>query len=119
MRFYLWVYYFRLHSRKPAPCPISAFSPCRCWPHAAATPNVQNLVLLTDDDFAPWSFVAADGALQGISVDLARAACAELSATCEFKAMPFAQLLPTLRQGQGDAIISASSLMPAWPRTLP
>ena len=77
---------------------------------AAATPNVQNLVLLTDNDFAPWSFVAADGALQGISVDLARAACAELSATCEFKAMPFAQLLPTLRQGQGDAIISGLKL---------
>jgi polar amino acid transport system substrate-binding protein len=70
----------------------------------------KTLVLLTDEDFAPWSFKAADGALTGISVDMARAACAELQISCEIKALPFAELLPALRAEKGDAIISGLRL---------
>lgn len=72
----------------------------------AARPKLNALVLLADDDFAPWSFKTADGSFQGISVDLARAACAELEVNCEIKPLPFAQLLSTLRQGGGDAIVT-------------
>ena len=65
---------------------------------------------LTDRDFPPFSFQNADGAMTGISVDLAAAACAELKITCQFIAKPFAELLTALKNHEGEAIISAVSM---------
>jgi polar amino acid transport system substrate-binding protein len=70
----------------------------------------KSLQLLTDDDFAPWSFKAADGAMTGISVEVARAACAEAKIECEIRPLPFQDLLPALRTGKGDVIISGLRL---------
>jgi polar amino acid transport system substrate-binding protein len=66
----------------------------------------RSVTLLTDQDFAPWSFVDADGALRGVSIDLARQACAELGLSCAFKSMPFGALRKALADGGGDAIVS-------------
>ncbi len=66
----------------------------------------RKLTMLADSDFAPWSFVAADGSLKGISVDLALAACKAISATCTVKAMGFNELLPALQRREADIIIS-------------
>jgi polar amino acid transport system substrate-binding protein len=62
--------------------------------------------LLTDEDFAPFSFKNGDGKMVGASVELAEAACAELRAKCIIIAKPFNDLLPALDRGEGDAIIS-------------
>jgi polar amino acid transport system substrate-binding protein len=62
--------------------------------------------LLADDDFAPWSYAGADGKQQGLTVELAREACAELRLACEIVPLPFAELLPALQRGEGDVIIS-------------
>jgi ABC-type amino acid transport substrate-binding protein len=43
------------------------------------------LTLLTDEDFAPWSFKASDGTLKGVSVDLATAACVDVEIKCQIK----------------------------------
>ncbi|WP_196503837.1 transporter substrate-binding domain-containing protein [Aestuariivirga litoralis] len=66
----------------------------------------KTLVLLTDEDFAPFSFKAADGHLNGISVELAVAACAELKIQCQVKTLPFAGLLDALKGKQGNAVIA-------------
>lgn len=66
--------------------------------------------LLTDQDFAPFSFPANDGSQSGLSVELARAACAELRLACEVVAMPHAGLLPALLRGEGDVIITGAKL---------
>jgi polar amino acid transport system substrate-binding protein len=66
--------------------------------------------LLTDKDFAPYSYVSAEGAPAGMSVELARSACAELKLACEFVPLPFGELMPALERGDGDAIISAVKL---------
>jgi polar amino acid transport system substrate-binding protein len=71
------------------------------------------LRLLAETDFAPWSFALEDGALAGISIDLVRLACIEAGLTCEITASPFTALLPTLRRGEGDAIVSGLRLSPA------
>lgn len=62
--------------------------------------------LLTDDDFAPFSFKTGAGSMTGLSVELAQAACAELRLKCVIIARPFNELLPALNRGEGDAIIS-------------
>lgn len=66
--------------------------------------------LLADKDFAPFSFVAGDGSQAGLSVDLAREACAELRLACEIVPLPFAELLPALERGDGDVIVSGARL---------
>jgi polar amino acid transport system substrate-binding protein len=67
---------------------------------------------LTDIEFPPFSFQNTDGAMTGISVDLAIAACAELKITCQFIPKPFAELLPALKNHEGDAIIAGVRLNP-------
>lgn len=64
------------------------------------------VVLIADDDFAPWSFKAADGTLQGISVELAVAACKEAGLACTISAKPFSELVPSLRKGEAQLVVS-------------
>jgi polar amino acid transport system substrate-binding protein len=72
----------------------------------ALLPVAGEVTLLTDDDFAPWSFLGEDGQPRGIAVDLALAACRAARMTCKVKALVFAKLRPALMAKQGDAIIS-------------
>lgn len=62
--------------------------------------------LLTDDNFAPWSFMSAENTVKGISVELALAVCTEMRLQCEVKEMPFVELMPALLRGDGDVVIS-------------
>ena len=75
-----------------------------------ATPPSERVVgpitLLTDDNFAPFSFRDTKGAMVGIAVDMALQACAEVNLACQLKPLPFAELLPALARGEGDVIIS-------------
>jgi polar amino acid transport system substrate-binding protein len=73
-------------------------------------PEIGNLVLLTDRDFAPWSFVDEKGTAQGISVDLAVAACGAAKLACTVQPVDFEELEPALSRGTGDAIISGMRL---------
>lgn len=62
--------------------------------------------LLTDEDFAPFSFKNADGSVTGLAVDMAQASCTELRLKCVVVAKPFSELLPALNRNEGDTIIS-------------
>lgn len=66
----------------------------------------KNLTLVADGDFAPWSFVDGEGAVKGVSVDLAIAACKALAVTCTVKPVAFSDLLPSLQRGEGDVVVS-------------
>jgi polar amino acid transport system substrate-binding protein len=63
-------------------------------------------VLLADADFAPWSFVGADGTAQGIAVDITRKACQLAGVACDIRLRPFDALLPDLRAAAADGIVS-------------
>jgi polar amino acid transport system substrate-binding protein len=69
-----------------------------------------NVVLLADQDFAPWSFLDADGTLQGIAVELARSACTEAIMTCELRSVAFEQLKPTFQSPDVQGIVSGPKL---------
>jgi polar amino acid transport system substrate-binding protein len=68
------------------------------------------VVLLADQDFAPWSFLDAAGQLQGISVDLARKACTEAAMTCELRPVVFEQLKTAFQSADVQGVISGPKL---------
>ncbi len=67
---------------------------------------------LTDNDYAPFNYMDEDGVLVGFNIDLARAICLELEATCDIKARPWDELLTALRRGEADAVIAGHAVTP-------
>ena len=68
--------------------------------------------LLAEGDYPPFSFQNSDTAIVGISVDIAMAACAEIKMNCQIVVKPFADLLPALKNHEGDVIITGLRLTP-------
>lgn len=66
--------------------------------------------LAVDGDFAPYSFVSASGGPAGLSVELALAACAELKAACTVAARSYDDLIPALRRGEVDVVVTGPRL---------
>ncbi|MGL5446743.1 MAG: transporter substrate-binding domain-containing protein [Rhabdaerophilum sp.] len=69
--------------------------------------RVSMIRFLTEDEYPPFNFAAADGQLQGFNIDLARAICAELNATCTIQPRRWDLLLPALDNDGGDAVIAS------------
>ncbi|MCA3626805.1 MAG: transporter substrate-binding domain-containing protein [Methylobacterium sp.] len=72
-----------------------------------AGPRIATIRFLTEDDYPPFNFVAADGQLQGFNIDLARAICAEIEAQCTIQPRRWDLLLPALDTNEGDAVIAS------------
>ncbi|MEP2760590.1 MAG: transporter substrate-binding domain-containing protein [Hyphomicrobiales bacterium] len=68
---------------------------------------------LMSDDFPPFSYRARDGQLDGLYVDFARVLCNELSISCQILVTPYIDLVGTLNDGKGDAILSGMSVRAA------
>lgn len=79
-------------------------------PNASDMSNISTLRFLTTADFPPFNYRDAAGELVGFNVDLARAICDMLSATCTIQAWPWAQAADALDENQGDALISGIAL---------
>lgn len=69
------------------------------------------LRFLTQGAYPPFTYRNGEGRLAGFDVDLARALCARLAADCTFATRRWRDLLPALKRGEGDAIVS-SMLIP-------
>ncbi len=61
---------------------------------------------LTDDNFPPFSYRNARGALAGFNIVLADAVCKDLRLKCRFVAKPWDGVVAALLAGEGDAILS-------------
>jgi polar amino acid transport system substrate-binding protein len=75
--------------------------------------GVQELRILTDDDYPPFGFITAAGMLSGFNVDLARALCEELKLTCRIQARRWDKLIEALNAKEGDAILASLAIRPA------
>lgn len=73
---------------------------------------------LMTDDFPPFSYLARDGQLDGLYVDFARLLCEELSISCQILVRPYIDLVGTLNDGKGDAILSGLSIPSALEQDL-
>ncbi|MBC8129285.1 MAG: transporter substrate-binding domain-containing protein [Rhizobiaceae bacterium] len=80
----------------------------------------ERIRFLTSVDYPPFNFLDARGRLGGFNVDLVRAACEELDLLerCQIEARPFAELLPALQAGDGDAIVAGLGVTAAMRETL-
>ncbi len=63
-------------------------------------PTPRSLRIVTDDEFPPLHFTDAEGQPAGFSVELARAVCEKLQASCTIQIRRFDTLLPALGGGQ-------------------
>ncbi len=78
-------------------------------------PDISKMVrlkFLTTTDFPPFNFIDRKKRLAGFHVDLARAICAELNVLprCQIQALPWDELLPAIKTGDGKAIIAGLSV---------
>ena len=65
------------------------------------------LVIGTDATYPPFEFIAANGELAGVDVDMGRALAAHLGKPVEFKNIAFDGLITALKTGSIDIIISS------------
>ncbi|NDW05028.1 transporter substrate-binding domain-containing protein [Jiella sp. 40Bstr34] len=74
----------------------------------------QRIRFLTSTDYPPFNFLDGEGRLTGFNVDLARAICEELGilARCQIEALPFADVVPALKRGDGEAIVAGLAMNP-------
>lgn len=77
---------------------------------ASDLPRRVVLRFLTESDYPPFNFYDEDGVLTGFNVDLARAICLELQATCDIKVRPWGELLPALKRGEADGVIAGHAI---------
>lgn len=77
---------------------------------SVAPRNRPVLRIFMDSDFPPFNFLDEEGALTGFNVDLARAICLETNAACDVQAKPWDDLLPALRRGEVDAVMSGLAI---------
>jgi arginine transport system substrate-binding protein len=68
-----------------------------------------------EPSYPPFEQTNAKGEIEGFDVDVAKAICKEISATCHFKSQSFDSLIPSLIKNRGgfDAAISAIDITEA------
>lgn len=76
--------------------------------HKGDLAGLQRLRFLTTLDFPPFNYMDNDGKLSGLNIEIARTICKELeiSGLCQIQALPWDELQPALKSGQGEAIIA-------------
>lgn len=76
------------------------------------TTNNDVLRIATEGAYAPFNYTNADGSLGGFDVDIANALCAKMQTECQISAQDWDGIIPALKTGKFDAIISAMSVTP-------
>ncbi len=64
----------------------------------------------TEAAYAPFEYKDDTGELKGMEIELAKVYCERIKAKCEFVNMDFDSLIPALKAGKIDAIISQMSI---------
>jgi len=72
--------------------------------HAA---DIKTIRFATEATYPPFEYIDSTGKIKGFDIDIGYALCAQIKAQCEFSNQPFNSLIPSLKIGKFDAIISA------------
>jgi polar amino acid transport system substrate-binding protein len=89
------------------PVVVPSFWDPRRRPERPDLSRIKVIRFLTETDYPPFNFAAADGSPQGFNVDLARVMCEELKAGCTVQMRRFETLLASLNEQRGDAVIAS------------
>lgn len=76
----------------------------------ATTSSPATLKIATEGAYAPFNYTTNDGKLAGFDVDLANALCDKMQVTCTINAQEWDGIIPALKSGKYDAIVSAMSV---------
>ena len=71
------------------------------------------VTILADDDFPPFSYAGPEGEAQGIAVEVAQAACQELRINCQMVLMPW-RSLSGLRHYPNRRISGCTRRLECW-----
>jgi lysine-arginine-ornithine-binding protein len=74
--------------------------------------TAQTLRIGTEGAYPPFEYRDAAGTLKGLDVDVGNALCAEMKVTCTWMPQDFDGLIPAIRAGKIDIIISSLSMTP-------
>jgi len=77
---------------------------------AAAAEAQDKVRIATEGSYAPFSFKAPDGTLQGFDVDIARALCDRAHMECTIVAQAWDGIIPGLLTKKYDAIVASMSI---------
>lgn len=80
---------------------------------AADLPKRVAIRFVTDSDYPPFNYQDEEGVLTGFNIDMARAICLELGATCDIQVRPWAEMVPALLRRDADAVIASHVVSPA------
>lgn len=72
----------------------------------------QELKVATSGNQPPFNAISKDGQLMGLEIDLIRAIAETMNVDLNLTSMPFPELLPALRAGKVDMVISGLSITP-------
>ncbi|MFT3741289.1 MAG: lysine/arginine/ornithine ABC transporter substrate-binding protein [Gammaproteobacteria bacterium] len=74
---------------------------------AALPPTI---TFATEATYPPFEYVAPSGEIKGFDIELAKALCQTLNVQCTFTNQPWQSLIPSLKLGKFDALISAMGI---------
>lgn len=66
--------------------------------------------IATEGAYPPFNFVAADGSLQGMDVEIGKALCAAMQAKCTIVANDWDGMIPGLKSNKFDAVLASMSI---------
>ena len=72
--------------------------------------GAERLRIGVDPGYPPFSEIDEDGRLKGFDIDIALALCARMDTACSFVRQDWEGLIPGLRAGKFDAIVSSMSI---------
>lgn len=92
-----------------APALAQSRAPVGATPADASTATNRRAAIrfVTDSDYPPFNYIDEDGQLTGFNVDVARAICLELSATCDIQRRPWADIVAAVKRNEADAAIAS------------
>lgn len=81
-------------------------------PHGARAADPGTLRIGTEGSYPPFEYRDASGALKGFDIDAGNMLCAEMKVQCIWLPQDFDGLIPALKAGKIDLIISSLSMTP-------
>jgi arginine transport system substrate-binding protein len=72
--------------------------------------TTMNIKFAAEATYPPFVSMDKSGNMQGFDVDLAKALCKELAASCTFTNQPWDALIPSLKLGKFDALIGGMGI---------
>lgn len=79
---------------------------------ASLSVNAAEIRIAVDGSYAPFAQVNDKGELYGFDVDIAKALCHQMKAKCKIQAQTWDGMIPGLKVGKFDAVISSMSITP-------